>query len=138
MKSPAPDETNCPSEWNDAHHHESVVKEPHEEGFMEQFFDEHKVSKLDRTRVMESIQLETARILRERFNEIIHFFHECRVPKLVVMATLATNGPMNMVDIARKCGVSKQAVHKAFRGMEPAFRKYATGFERRRNFKNKS
>lgn len=77
------------------------------------------------------------RAMHEKMNRLVAFMLECKIPRLVVFATLATNGDMQQVEIAKLCGISKQAVNAHFRWMEKRFARYGT-FQNRRNFSDHS
>lgn len=111
-------------------------RDPSDPDFIEQLFSEYSMEEVDRKALQEYIDKTALKIVGERFIRLISFCHKCGLPSALVFWTLCTEGEMSMVEIAEKCGISKQAVHKRFRKMELEFKKYGEGFERRRQFKN--
>lgn len=92
----------------------------------------------DAQRLRDGVDDYVNRCIHERMNRILAFMLECRIPRLIAFATLATNGDMQQVEIAARCGVSKQAINNEFRRLEPKFARYGPGFEHRRNFSDRS
>jgi hypothetical protein len=115
----------------------NVILKPEDPGYLRQFIFDHGMEREDAEALMQFVDGEVGRIMAERFNRIIEFFKACGIPKLVVFAVISTQGGMKMTEIAKQCGVSKQAIHKAFRTMEPVFARHVTGYERRRRFTKK-
>lgn len=109
---------------------------PGETGFLEEFSRMYKMDEEDEADLHKHIDMESFKRAQEHWNRLVSFMLKTKMPRLIVFATLATNGSMTMVEIAKLCGVSKQAIHKEFRRMEPEFERHAKGFKRIRNFKN--
>lgn len=115
-----------------------VVKSPRRTDFIQGFCKAYRIAPDDTQELLEYIQSESSRVFVERFARLMEFFQRCRIPKLYVFAMIATGGQMDMPQIARACGVSKQAVHKAFRSMEPVFNSVGRFDTRRRQFRNEN
>lgn len=113
-----------------------IVKNGADRFFLKSFAEDYRIEQDDLNELQTYIDAQVNRMVGERFIRLLEFFERCKIPKLVVFATLATGGGMKMTDIADRCGVSKQAIHKAFRRMEPEMKIAGHGFQRRRNFKN--
>lgn len=112
------------------------ARRPDQADFLRQFCEQFDIRGSDRADLELFIQEEVNRQYGEKWHKLMQFWETCRIPRLVIFSTLATQGEMSMVDIAAKCGVSKQYIHKEFRRMEPTFRTFVRGFERRRRFIN--
>ena len=112
------------------------VRDPKDPNFLSQIADEYEMDLCDRQALYEHIDCMAMKTMGERLIKLINFCRDCGLPTPVVFSTLVCQDEMSMVQIAAKCGVSKQAIHKHFRKMEVQFAKYGPGYERRRQFKN--
>jgi len=114
-----------------------VYKQPRDEGFIDQFIIAYGIAAEDVGELNEFIEYEVARRMREHFNRVLEFFEKCNVPKVYILAVMIRGKDENIVEIASRLGISKQAVHKHLRRLEPHFSKLGKFNFRRRNFKEK-
>lgn len=120
-----------------ANYNPAPFKSPRDEGYLDEFIIAYGIAAEDVGELREYVNYEAAKIMREHFNRIIQFFKECNIPKVYILAVMIDGCDKNIVEIANRLGITKQAVHKHLRRLDPHFSKFGKFYSRQRNFKDK-